>query len=59
MIGGVESESPARIRSWSDADTRQFPDGVLVPIHARMVSVQPLPTPKPATATSEMVCVIM
>ncbi|KAL7419105.1 hypothetical protein Q5752_005941 [Cryptotrichosporon argae] len=36
-----------------------FPDGCLVPIHARMVSVQPLPTTKPPPAQSEAVCVIM
>ncbi|KAK4684920.1 hypothetical protein P7C73_g5239, partial [Tremellales sp. Uapishka_1] len=36
-----------------------FPDGVLVPIHARMVSVQPIATAKPPAATPEPVCVIM
>ncbi|ORY31007.1 hypothetical protein BCR39DRAFT_593536 [Naematelia encephala] len=36
-----------------------FPDGVLVPIHARMVSVQPIATPKPKPPPSEPVCIIM
>ncbi|KAK6905246.1 hypothetical protein I204_08097 [Kwoniella mangroviensis CBS 8886] len=36
-----------------------FPDGVLVPIHARMVSVQPLKTVVPPPAPSEPVCIIM
>ncbi|WVR03594.1 hypothetical protein IAU60_000586 [Kwoniella sp. DSM 27419] len=36
-----------------------FPDGVLVPIHARMVSVQPLKTPPEVPPPSEAVCVIM
>ncbi|KAK8845582.1 hypothetical protein IAR55_006298 [Kwoniella newhampshirensis] len=36
-----------------------FPDGVLVPIHARMVSVQPLETPEPTPPPPEAVCAIM
>ncbi|WVQ93567.1 hypothetical protein IAU59_000642 [Kwoniella sp. CBS 9459] len=36
-----------------------FPDGVLVPIHARMVSVQPLKTSTPPKAAPEPVCIIM
>ncbi|WVF65936.1 hypothetical protein IAT40_000674 [Kwoniella sp. CBS 6097] len=36
-----------------------FPDGVLVPIHARMVSVQPLKTSIPPKAAVEPVCIIM
>ncbi|RSH87363.1 hypothetical protein EHS25_003272 [Saitozyma podzolica] len=35
-----------------------FPDGVLCPIHARMVSVQPIETKKPPAAPSEPVCLI-
>lgn len=36
----------------------QFPDGVLVPIHARMVSVQPIETVPPLPPASELVCSI-
>jgi hypothetical protein len=36
----------------------QFPDGVLVPIHARMVSVQPIQTLPELAPPSEMVCTI-
>ncbi|WWD22531.1 hypothetical protein CI109_107024 [Kwoniella shandongensis] len=36
-----------------------FPDGVLVPIHARMVSVQPLKTTTPPPPPVEAVCTIM
>ncbi|TYJ51493.1 hypothetical protein B9479_007940 [Cryptococcus floricola] len=37
-----------------------FPDGVLVPIHARMVSVQPLQTFAPSGgAASEPACTII
>ncbi|WVQ80916.1 hypothetical protein IAT38_003023 [Cryptococcus sp. DSM 104549] len=35
-----------------------FPDGVLVPIHARMVSVQPLQNFNPPSKPAEPVCVI-
>ncbi|WWC66810.1 uncharacterized protein I206_100717 [Kwoniella pini CBS 10737] len=36
-----------------------FPDGVLVPIHARMVSVQPIKTIDPMKAPADPACVIM
>jgi hypothetical protein len=41
-----------------DDNVPQFPDGVLCPIHARMVSVQPIETKKPPAAPSEPVCLI-
>jgi len=39
--------------------SRQFPDGVLVPIHARMVSVQPIQTLKAPKPAPEPACIIM
>lgn len=36
----------------------QFPQGVLVPIHARMVSVQPLETKEPPKPAPEPACVV-
>jgi hypothetical protein len=36
----------------------QLPGGALVPIHQRMVSVQPIATVKPLVGPSEAVCVV-